>query len=78
MMVAPCPAKRYSVWNDDGSLYRDFFGSQIYSTRAWADPVDPRFVYALGVRYRVNYDKGTWVVDGTFFRPRKEGEKKSS
>src|SRR5262249_5611291 len=61
--------KRYSVWNSDGSLYKDFFGSQIYSTRAWADPTDPRFIYALGVRYKVDYDRGTWAVDATVFRP---------
>jgi hypothetical protein len=66
--------KRYSVWNSDGSLYRDFFGSQIYSTRAWADPTDPRFIYALGVRYKVDYDKGTWAVDATVFPPRTEGK----
>jgi hypothetical protein len=66
--------KRYSVWNADGTLYKDFFGSQVYSTRAWADPGDPRFVYALGVRYKVDYDKGAWAVDATVFRNRSEGK----
>jgi hypothetical protein len=61
--------KRYSVWNPDGSPHKDFFGSIIYSTRAWVDPADPQSVHALGVRYRVDYEKGAWTVDSTVARP---------
>ena len=60
--------KRYSVWNADGKLYKDFYGSLDYSTHASADPTDPQYVYAQMVRYRVDYQQGTWQVDSTFLR----------
>ena len=68
----PCP-KRYSVWNPDGALWKDFFGSIDYSSRAIVDPAQPEYVYMQSVRYLVDYDKGTWKVDATVLRPREEG-----
>lgn len=64
--------KRYSVWNADGKLYKDFFGSQDYATTAYVDPEAPEYVYAQGVRYRVDHDKGTWAPDATLLRERTE------
>lgn len=66
--------KRYSVWNPDGSLYKDFYGSQDYSTTAWVDPSDPRRVFAQQVRYIVDYEKGEWKVDATVLRAGSEGK----
>ncbi len=63
--------KRYSVWNADGKLYKDFFGSHDYSSRGWIDPADPSRFYLQCVRYRVDYDAGTWKVDSTYLRPTK-------
>jgi len=62
--------KRYSVWNPDGTLYKDFFGSMDYATSAFTDLARPEHVYAQGVRYLVDYDKGEWRVDATVLRPR--------
>jgi hypothetical protein len=64
--------KRYSVWNPDGTLWKEFFGSLDYSTTAYLDPAKPEFIYAQCVRYRVDYDKGTWYPDATILRDREE------
>ena len=64
--------KRYSAWNADGTLYKDFFGSMPYSTAGYFDPKDPEKFYAYNVRYLVDYDKGTWRPDGTILRGREE------
>ena len=64
--------KRYSVWNPDGTLWKEFFGSMDYSTTAYLDPAKPEFIYAQCVRYRVDYDKGTWYPDATILRKRDE------
>jgi len=69
---ADAQPKRYSVWNPDGSLWKEFFGSMDYSTTAYLDPSKPEFIYAQGVRYRVNYDEGTWYPDATILRKREE------
>ena len=57
--------KRYSVWNADGTLWKDFFGSHVYSSEAGVDPKRPEEIYVGNVRYRVDYDKGTWVPEWT-------------
>ena len=64
--------KRYSVWNPDGSLWKEFFGSMDYSTTAYVDPTKPEFIYAQAVRYRVDYEQGTWYPDATILREREE------
>ncbi len=64
--------KRYSVWNPDGTLWRDFFGSHPYSTGVWVDPDKPEHVYAKNVRYVVDYETGDWRVGATVLRPRVE------
>lgn len=64
--------KRYSVWNPDGSLWKEFFGSLDYSTTAYLDTAKPEFIYAQAVRYRVDSDKGTWYPDATILRKRQE------
>ena len=64
--------KRYSVWNADGSLWKEFFGSWPYSTAGYFDPQDPEYFYALSVRYKIDYDQGTWKTDATILRPRTE------
>ena len=64
--------KRYSAWNADGTLFKDFYGSLPYSTGGSFDPQDPEKVYAYNVRYVVDYDKGTWRPDGTILRTRTE------
>lgn len=63
--------KRYAVWNPDGTLYKQFFGSMNYATGAFVDPSDPDHIYAQSTRYRVDYDKGTWAPDACFVRPSK-------
>jgi len=55
--------KRYSVWNPDGTLWKDFYGSMGYSAGASVNPQRPEEFYTGPVRYRVDYDKGTWAVD---------------
>jgi hypothetical protein len=64
--------KRYSVWSADGTLWKEFFGSLPYSTAGYFDPKDPESFYAMNVRYRVDYDKGTWKPDATILREREE------
>jgi hypothetical protein len=64
--------KRYSVWNPDGSLWKDFFGSQNYATTGYINPAKPEYVFAQSVRYRVNYDSGEWAPDCTIVRAVKE------
>jgi hypothetical protein len=64
--------KRYSVWNADGTLWKEFFGSWPYSTAGYFDPQDPENFYALAVRYKVDYDQGTWKTDANILRPRAE------
>lgn len=66
--------KRYSTWNADGTLYKDFFGSIDYASRGWVDPADPRYVYLQNTRYLVDYDTGAWQVDGCYFRAGKDGK----
>jgi hypothetical protein len=68
-----CDPKRYSVWNPDGTLWREFFGSIAYSQRAYVDPTAPQFIYLNAVRYAVDYDRGTWRVDAIIMRPREDG-----
>jgi len=65
----PLP-KRYSVWNADGTLWREFFGSMPYSTAGYFDPKDPEWFYAFNVRYLVDYEKGTWRPDATILNER--------
>ncbi len=65
--------KRYSVWNPDGTLWKEFFGSLPYSTAGYFDPKDPEYFYAMSVRYKVDYHKGTWRPDATILRERTEG-----
>jgi hypothetical protein len=62
--------KRYSVWNPDGTLWKDFYGSMDYSTSGFVDPERPEHVHAQSVRYLVDYEKGTWQADATILRPR--------
>jgi hypothetical protein len=69
---ADAQPKRYSVWNPDGTLWKEFFGSLDYSTTAYLDPAKPEFIYAQCVRYRIDYDKGTWYPDATILRDREE------
>ena len=69
--IDPQP-KRYSVWNADGTLYKEFFGSLPYSTTGYFDPKYPEYFYAECVRYRVDFDKGTWYPDATILRSRTE------
>jgi hypothetical protein len=64
--------KRYSCWNADGTLYKDFYGSHPYSTSGCFDPKASEKFYAYNVRYIVDYEKGTWRPDGTILRTRKE------
>ena len=64
--------KRYSVWNADGTLYKDFYGSQPYSTTGSFDSKDPEKFYANNARYIVDFDKGTWRPDGAILRTRTE------
>ena len=64
--------KRYSAWNADGTLFKDFYGSMPYSTGGSFDPRDPEKFYAYNVRYVVDYDKGAWRPDGTILRSRME------
>ncbi|MDP7023396.1 MAG: sugar-binding protein [Kiritimatiellia bacterium] len=64
--------KRYSAWNPDGSLWKEFFGSISYSARATVDLEGPEHVYLESVRYLVDYEKGTWKVDATVLRQREE------
>lgn len=64
--------KRYTVWEPDGKLYKEFFGSMNYSTGAYIDPSAPNHIYAQSVRYRVDYEKGTWRPDACFVRPSKQ------
>jgi sugar lactone lactonase YvrE len=65
--------KRYSVWGPDGSLWKEFFGSMTYSTRAYVDAEDPDHVYAGSVKYSVDYEKGTWKTDSIILRPGEDG-----
>ncbi len=62
---ADAQPKRYSVWNPDGTLWKEFFGSMDYSTTAYVDPAAPEFIYAQSVRYHVDYEKGSWSPDAT-------------
>jgi hypothetical protein len=64
---ADAQPKRYSVWNPDGTLWKEFFGSMDYSTTAYVDPATPEVLYAQSVRYRMDYEKGTWYPDATVF-----------
>lgn len=64
--------KRYSVWNPNGTLWKEFFGSLPYSTGVYVDPRSPEHVYAENVRYLVDYAKGTWRPDATILREREE------
>jgi hypothetical protein len=69
---ADAQPKRYSVWNPDGSLWKEFFGSLDYSTSGYANPAEPDHLYAQSVRYRVDYSNGTWTPDATILRDRTE------
>ena len=65
--------KRYSAWNADGTLFKQFFGSVPYSTRACPDYAKPEHVYVEGVRYVVDYAAGTWSPDATVLRTSTDG-----
>ena len=64
--------KRYSVWNADGTLWKEFFGSMNYSTAGFFDSQAPESFYAQNVRYAIDYEKGTWKPDATILREREE------
>lgn len=68
-----CDPKRYSVWNPDGALWKEFFGSISYSMRGYVDPAEPRMVYINSVRYEVDYDQGAWKIDSIILRPSEDG-----
>jgi hypothetical protein len=61
--------KRYSVWNPDGTLWKEFFGSLAYSPGAYVDPTRPEEFYVMpNMRYKLDYDKGTWELDRVMSR----------
>ncbi len=61
--------KRYSVWNADGTLWKEFFGSLAYSSGAYVNPAKPEYVYVNpNMRYKVDYEKGTWEMDRVMSR----------
>ncbi|MEI6520023.1 MAG: FlgD immunoglobulin-like domain containing protein [bacterium] len=61
--------KRYSVWNADGTLWKEFLGSLAYSSGAYLDPTRPEEFYVMpNMRYKLDYDKGTWAMDRTMSR----------
>jgi hypothetical protein len=61
--------KRYSVWNADGTLWKEFFGSLAYSSGAYVDPAKPEEFYVMpNMRYKLDYDKGTWAMDRVMSR----------
>jgi hypothetical protein len=64
--------KRYSAWNADGTLFKDFYGSHPYSTQGCFDPGNPEKFYVYNVRYLVDYDAGAWRPDGAILRSRTE------
>jgi len=64
-----CDPKRYSVWNPDGTLWKEFFGSISYSMRSYFNPADPAHIYINSVKYAVDYEKKTWSVDSIIMRP---------
>ncbi len=66
--------KRYSVWNKDGTLHQEHFGSIPYSTQSAIDLAEPQFIYMEGVQYEVDYEKGTWKPKATVLRTREIGE----
>jgi hypothetical protein len=61
--------KRYSVWNADGTLWKEYFGSLAYSSGAYVNPAKPEYIYVNpNMRYKVDYDKGTWEMDRVMSR----------
>jgi photosystem II stability/assembly factor-like uncharacterized protein len=65
------PLKRISVWNPDGSLYKDLIGAGRYACFSWMYPDDPTTAYAniYGVSsFKVDLEKKTWKPDAILFR----------
>jgi hypothetical protein len=61
--------KRYSVWNADGTLWKQFFGSLAYSSGAYVDPTRPEEFYVMpNMRYKLDYEAGTWEMDRVMSR----------
>ncbi len=68
MAEADGQPKRYSVWRPDGELWRQFFGSLDYSTSVFVDRSEPDYLYAQSVRYKVDYETGSWAPERTILR----------
>lgn len=64
--------KRVSVWQPDGTLKAEFFGSSDYAGHIWMDPRRPDEVYANNVIWKVNWKKNTCSPFSTVWR--KSGE----
>jgi hypothetical protein len=64
--------KRVSVWDvKTGAFLRDYIGPTPYGGGAtfWVDPKDSTLVNTMGVRFKVDWAKGSWTPLATIFRP---------
>ncbi len=60
--------KRVSLWTLDGRLLEAFYGPAIYGGGGTLDPQDKTRFYFYGMRFALDWAKGTDRVEAVFFR----------
>jgi len=61
--------KRVSVWNPDGTLWKDYFGNAKYGGGGVLDPKDKTLFIYDGMEFRLNWEKGTHHLARVDYRP---------
>ncbi len=60
--------RRLSVWNTDGTLWKEFFGAARYSPYVYGDPERPWLIEEGGFRWKVDLQTGAVAPHSTVFR----------
>lgn len=60
--------RRLSVWNTDGTLWKEFFGAARYSPFVYGDPERPWLVEEAGFRWKVDLKTGATAPHSTVYR----------
>lgn len=55
--------KRISRWSPDGKFEKDFMGPTHYGSGGIMDQGDRTVVNHLGMKFRIDYDKRTWILE---------------
>lgn len=61
--------KRISVWNSEGKLVKALYGPAQYGGGGKLDPRDKSFFFYNGMRFHLDWEKGTNTLEAVYWRP---------